>query len=106
MGEQILGGEVTRMTDFKDRPRDVGREKGQPQDTREIGARQPLTLRKLNEMFAAALGQLVACGRCRRSRPSSSRSKTSGSSFVITGSPTASSALRRRYRRALLLCLE
>ena|SRR5580704_18820661 len=60
MGEELLSGEVARMAAFEDRPRDVGREKGQPQDPREIGSRQPFTLRDIGEIFAAALGQLVA----------------------------------------------
>ena len=60
MVEQLSGGEVLRMAAFEDRPSDVGREIDQPQDPREIGARQPLPSRKIGEMFVAALGQLVA----------------------------------------------
>src|SRR5439155_8909592 len=59
MGQQLSGGEVARMAAFEDRPRDIGRQEYQPQDPREIGARHPLILRKLHEMFALALGELA-----------------------------------------------
>src|SRR5205823_3406511 len=59
MGEQLSGGEVLRMAAFEDRPSDIRRKIGQPQDPREIGARHPLMLRKLHQMFTLALGELA-----------------------------------------------
>src|ERR1700730_10718842 len=60
MREQLLRGEIARVTAFENRSSDVGSQIGQPQHSGEIGARQALGLRNLRKVFAAALGQLAA----------------------------------------------
>jgi hypothetical protein len=60
MGEQLLRGEVSRMAAFENCPRDIGSEIGEAQHPGEIRAGQPLALRDIGEIFAAALSQLVA----------------------------------------------
>ena len=57
MGEQLLRGKVARVAAFEDRPGNVRGEVAKPQHAGEVGARHPLALRDIGEIFAAALGQ-------------------------------------------------
>lgn len=57
MREQLLGGELTRMAAFEDRPGGVGGKIAQPQHAGEVGACQLLALCKVGEIPITAAGQ-------------------------------------------------